>query len=378
MTNLNISVITELDSFEFLQYEWNTLLEKSNSQSVFLTWDWLYAWWCEFRQDRLLNIVIVRDKFGILVGIGPFCINKKLGVVPIRVLSYLGVSPISSEYLDIIVDPAVESEVSSLVFQQVESGMIAWDCMILTDMLDSACAYKHLTKKSFQKDFIVEERVAQECPFLRLDSPLDEIFKRFNSQLRSTIKRRTKKLEKRDAELRIVKNDKELPLFLSKLFALHQKCWNARGVKGNFSDDKIKSFHKNATRYLLSNDFLKLCILQVDGDAISALYAFQYKKTLFYYQSGFNPEWSSYSPGTVLMWKCISDASDRGMAEFDYLRGAEPYKKLWSNNSRKTLTLTRIPRGRFTVRVYFFLVKIKKCLKSIVIKMISMLRKLKD
>ena len=375
MSNLIVSTLNDLDSFASLKMEWNALLEKSNSGTVFLTWEWLYTWWCKFHNGRTLNIVTIRDDHGNLVGIGPFCINSKWGRLPIKTLSFLGISPISSEYLDIIVNPKNEKEVASTVFNYLYSEVPNWECLILTDTLNTSCVYRYFKILASAKRFVLKESIKEECPYLKLELTQEAMLSKFKSQLKSTIKRRTKKLDQMGVSLKVVETEEDLGLYLKKLFKLHQQCWNERGIEGNFSDELIKLFHIDLTKRLLSGVFLRLYALDLEGKTIATLYTFQYKNTLFYYQSGYDTDWSSYSPGTVLMWKCITDSIDRGILEFDYLRGNEFYKSLWSDRSKNTYSLVFIPPYKIKARMLFYLVDRIVTFKLLAKKMISLLKR---
>jgi len=374
LSNMTVSVIIDSYSFESLEDEWNSLLDRNRSGSVFLTWDWLYTWWSKFRGECLLNIVTVRDSTGKLVGLGPFCVNDQWGGLPVKALTFLGSSHISSEYLDIISDPDYEYDVALAIFNSLRSNSLEWDCLIFTDTLRTSSVYNYFKRIAFEKSYSVKETVSEICPYLNLSDSQDATLSKFKSQLRSTIKRRTKKLEKKGVKLKVATNSDEVSNYIEKLFDLHQKRWNIKGKKGNFKDDIVKSFHAEVAMRLLSRGLLGLYTLQVDDKIIAALYSFQFKGTLFYFQSGFDPEWSSYSPGTVLMWKCVSDAIDRGLTKFDYLRGDEFYKSTWSDQSKNTYSLIFMPPRSIKINTYFILVDIKNVLKTVIKRMILIVR----
>lgn len=67
---------------------------------------------------------------------------------------------------------------------------------------------------------------------------------------------------------------------------------------------------------------------------IAGLVAFEWSRKRFYYYAGFDPEWSRYSVGTVLLSRCIEDGIDRGIEEFDFMRGRAAYKMKWKINER--------------------------------------------
>ena len=67
--------------------------------------------------------------------------------------------------------------------------------------------------------------------------------------------------------------------------------------------------------------------------------AIEVGRRFFYYQSGYDPAWSPRSPGLVLVGRTVEDAYARGLADYDFLRGTEPYKLDWAWDRRETCTL---------------------------------------
>lgn len=75
-----------------------------------------------------------------------------------------------------------------------------------------------------------------------------------------------------------------------------------------------------------------------DGVTSAALYGFVLGGVLDDYQSGFDPARSG--AGKLLLGSVMEDAIQRlGLREFDFLRGEETYKRIWSDGSRRTRTL---------------------------------------
>ena len=96
---------------------------------------------------------------------------------------------------------------------------------------------------------------------------------------------------------------------------------------------------------------------------IAALYNFIYNDTCFYYQSGFDPVWAKFSPGTVLFSLSIQDAIENGMLEYDFLQGDEPYKFNWTNTKRQCVSILVFNKTLMGLWFYFvFLLKSHACL----------------
>ena len=114
---------------------------------------------------------------------------------------------------------------------------------------------------------------------------------------------------------------------MTALFDLHQKRWNARwlpGVLGSARVQALSSRHRAGVSG--ERGWLRLHLLTIDGTIRAVLYCFAYGGRTFYYLGGFAPDMGKYSLGTLLTGRAIRQAIEEGCAEFDFLRGDEPYK----------------------------------------------------
>ena len=59
---MEIQLLQTEEDFRRIKTEWDNLLEKSDNQSIFLTWEWLYHWWMHFKVGKELFILTVRNK----------------------------------------------------------------------------------------------------------------------------------------------------------------------------------------------------------------------------------------------------------------------------------------------------------------------------
>jgi CelD/BcsL family acetyltransferase involved in cellulose biosynthesis len=76
---LRVEVVTDPHEFVALRTRWNALLRESRSDCIFLTWEWLSAWWTHLSGDRLLHILLAWDGDD-LVGIAPLVRSR--GALP--------------------------------------------------------------------------------------------------------------------------------------------------------------------------------------------------------------------------------------------------------------------------------------------------------
>ena len=108
MGPLSVTVVDDIQGFTALEHEWRELLQSSSSDSPFLTWEWLHAWWAHFGRPRTLQLIVVRSGERI-VAIAPL----RLAFARFRVfrrLEFLGTGEAGSDYLDLIVRRGHEAD----------------------------------------------------------------------------------------------------------------------------------------------------------------------------------------------------------------------------------------------------------------------------
>lgn len=57
---LRVETVSGTDGLHHLRQEWNCLLQQSDADCLFLTWEWLATWWKHLSGDRELSIMSVR------------------------------------------------------------------------------------------------------------------------------------------------------------------------------------------------------------------------------------------------------------------------------------------------------------------------------
>jgi CelD/BcsL family acetyltransferase involved in cellulose biosynthesis len=66
---LSLDEVRDENALQALQAEWTTLLAQSQEATPFQSWEWVYPWWCHYRQGSLCVYTIRED--GRLVALLP-------------------------------------------------------------------------------------------------------------------------------------------------------------------------------------------------------------------------------------------------------------------------------------------------------------------
>ena len=336
--------ITSNEDFSSLRLEWNALLSASSSDTICLTWEWLWNWWHVFGRDRQLTLLMVRGSRGDLAGIAPFAIRRAThaGVLPIRRLELLGTGEpaedaIWSEYLDIIVRRGREAEVIEAVADYLATKLCSdWDEIHFSNTLDGSLATA-VGEALSARGFRIARVEKAPSLFLRLPTDPDAVPELLHARKRRKLRYYLRKLDAAGGvELEACTSKTDLTSWMEQLVELHQRRWMARGQRGVFASADFSAFHQKLAPVLLEQDKLALYVLNLRGLKVAAVYGFRHGKTISGYQSGFDLDLDrKISLGLVTFSLCLRDAVNTGMTEWDFLRGDEPYKRLWPIISRK-------------------------------------------
>ena len=324
MQPLSTEVHTDAKSFAALRGEWNTLLGKSGTNTLFLTWEWQRTWWEWFGGESQLSIVSVRDGSE-LVGLAPLFFPPMRETQ--RTVQLVGGIEVS-DYLDLlVVADHRETEVYLSIWQALtDDAPHSWHVLDLHNVPASSPTLRTLPGiASASGEFQITSDIEEVCPVITLPSTWDQYLSLLSRKQRHEIRRKLRKAN-REAEVSWyyaedpVSLDHEVDDFIS----LHRK---SGAHKKAFMGEGMQGFFRDVAHAVFDAEWLRLAFLVVNGAKVASMFCFDFDDSYLVYNSGYDPNtYSSLSTGIVLLAHCIRDAIDRGRRVFDFLRGEEEYK----------------------------------------------------
>jgi CelD/BcsL family acetyltransferase involved in cellulose biosynthesis len=326
--DLRARVVRTAAAIRELSSGWRELFQRCRA-NPFQSPEWLLPWIEVFSPEKMLLVEIRSGEH--LVGLAPLLIYRRDSN---RVLAFMGGGV--SDYLDVLVDPEFESEVVFEIGKAVLNATEDWNLIDLTDLPHHSSL---LTEQAFKS----EAREHDSCSTLQLPQTNEELLHLFSKRQRSNLRNAHSRLQRAGGGEVQIATRENIAEFLEDLFALHGSRWSERGETGVLSDPKVRSFHKSCAPRLLEAKLLHLSRLRLKQRTVAVIYSLLDKETVFCYLQGFDPEFGFLSPGTHLMFSVMSDTLERGMREFDFLRGCETYKQHWQAENKPTyrIQLTR-------------------------------------
>ncbi len=321
--------------FASMRNEWGALAARSKA-GPFLSWSWLYPWWQRLGFQRALRIFVAWDEEQKAVGILPLSqeTTHEMGV-PVRKWRFLGDTHVGSDYLDLLAEPEYENVLIESFAKHLAAKKNSIDVLELHG-LPQGSAFSQAILKALGKEALVSRCSKQyTCPLVKIGDSWEQYLKSVGRT--DNLRRRHKwflsqpgfAIERWEDSFSIAKS-------VSEFFELHRLRWEKEGGSQGIHGPHVQSFHRDATFFMAQDGHVRMYILRLGNQPLSAVYVILWKNRVYFYQSGYDPQWTRRSAGLVLLGQTLADAFGEKRIEFDFLRGQEPYKFEWANDQRET------------------------------------------
>lgn len=336
---LQVEEINDFGKLSGLKKDWNSLLSQSNSNHIFLTFEWVANWWRHCSDEKTLFVLVVRDGDKIL-GIAPWMVRRggRKGLY-YRCIEFIGTG--LYDKTDLILGESKERAIEAML-DHLARRSDAWTLADFREM-DLSSGNAAILEGAFRRaGFECETYPDSVCPYIPISSDWESFYKNvFKSGTRRGRAKRLRALQRRGSvEFSIAKEVPEVEKLLLEIAEVEGKLAKHAGqTRRVFTDDRVRAFLADVTRDFTRNGWFHVALLRFAGRTVAYQFAFQYAGKYWGYQKGYDPEFSSSSPGTMLLSHVVQDCFERGMTEFDLLCGNESWKFEWTSATRQNVRL---------------------------------------
>ena len=363
--NLSFRVIQNPQEFRDLEHGWNNLLERSDSNIIYLTWEWISTWWECFGDEYNLWLVCASlPETNLLMGIAPLCYKTvfKRGI-PLVYLSLIENEITAADHLDFIVDRSEKESITKILIDYIFNNSNIWDVIQFKSLSSDSEVYKIIKRLYGGKILTMFEQ--EVCPYILLPDNYEKFYNSLSNNKRKNIRKNYNKWNNlSNKEILQISDEKQLEPALDNLYNFNISVNAVKGKSSTFLNPKMRKFHKLVSRKFLSNGWLRILQLVTDGIVIAIEYSFNYNNITYSYSGGYNNDWSMIRPGHIMMEFSIKFAIAENSKIFDLLRGTENYKYTWTKTNRIDYDIT-IPvsfKGKILYYLGLLLKKTKKWL----------------
>jgi peptidoglycan/xylan/chitin deacetylase (PgdA/CDA1 family)/CelD/BcsL family acetyltransferase involved in cellulose biosynthesis len=319
------------------QAAWSTLLERSASATIFLTWEWVTSWWTAYGTPGDLRVLLAIDDVAMVRGIAPLRrqMVRRYGQ-SYSTLAFIGDGSADSDYLDFIIAAGDEAAVMEAFSKHWEGEMAHGTLLQLDEIPESSPNLAFLQALS-RRDGMVWSTEDVACSSVLLPGDwqayLGGLQPRFRTRIRSVLRN----LEVRgDVRFQFCDDPRHLDRLLPSLFELHRRRWAKEAKPGVFQWDKKQQFYRDLSPRLLERGWLGFSWLEWNGRILASQYGFVYHDRYFQLQEGYDPECEHLNAGIGLRAWSIQQLLKRGITEYDFLAGVGRHKSDWGSTVKQS------------------------------------------
>jgi CelD/BcsL family acetyltransferase involved in cellulose biosynthesis len=352
---VQISLVEDLDALAPRSAEWNALVERSATNTVFQTYEWTRSWWRALRGDAQA-LVLVAEVAGRLVGIAPLMSTlQRIVGRQRRVVEFIGTD--AADYSDFIVDPAAPEAVPRML-EWLKARHERWDLLHLVNIVETS-ALIEAVPRTFGERYVTDVHRLYDCPTRRLgDLEAD----RKVTQKRDLRSHHNHLRKQGEVAFSVHATAAAIDPQLEAFFQMHVDRWAGTATPSFFRDARQRRFYRELTASLAPLGWVYFCTVLLDGKPVASHFGFLYAGRIFYIKPAYDPRHRDYSPGMLQIKYVLEHAIAIGAKEMDFTTGEEPFKYRFANHVRASY-FARVHRSSLFYGVDRILVNAKALAK---------------
>lgn len=305
--------------------EWNNLLKRSNSDQLFLSWEWQSCWWKFFSDtaDMKLNLFAVITDDGTLVGLAPLytmtVTTKK--ILKTKRLQFIGncwrgKSTMPTELLEFIVDKKHSTMAIRAIYNHI-SSLKHWDEFVIPFLDMQSETYQLLFKEKFLPGCYLRHAEKYNSYYLDIQGEFQDYARNLGKNTRLKFINRRKLFDGLgDTSFERMETE-NIDAKFELLNTLHSIRWNKPIFHGNRLE-----FNKAVAGLLAERNCLNFSILSLNNKPISIQYNFIINKHSYNIQAGFDESFhKKISLGYLHFGYEIEASFDQQDTTYDFLAG---------------------------------------------------------
>ncbi len=333
-----IQVHSDRSAFSLLEEGWKALFQQHGGWNLFLSWHWFSSWWRHLGANKELQLLTLVDD-GRLAGVVPLMVERD--GAGRRRLALIG-SDRTTDYADMLVDPAFDGPMVDALARFIVDGMGRWDYAEFISLREQSPILSGLREAVTSLGLSSRVEPANVCPVATLAPSWDQFLATLGKTHRHELRRKIRRSQS-DGPVthHVLKTPEEVEGALESFFRLHRA---SRPEKADFLDDETVAFFRSIALSFAEEGWMRLSLMKIDGHDVASTFAFTRGDRVLLYNSGLDPEYRHLSVGIALHAADIQEAIGEGAQLYDFLRGNEPYKYDLGGRDTPIYTLTLLPR----------------------------------
>lgn len=305
-----------------LQKEWDALAFNNVVNVPFLRFGYQEQWWKtrgggEWEDGELILFLGYQEDT--LIGIAPFFNTIDDGKTIFRLVGSLEIS----DYLDLIAAPEHYIEFFQSILSYIEHNL-AWDEIVFENIPAHSPLMQYIDEHQDRENHSLKLEKSYVAPEVTLPNSWESYLANLDKKQRHEVRRKIRRVEQDDIQSRFyrIENENELDLAVYTFLDLMKQD----PQKSAFLTPDMQAHMHDLMKWSYQEGILYLCFLEIDQVTAAGYFCFDDGEKIYIYNSGFNNDMRSFSPGWVLLSYLIQWAIENSRTAVDFMRGSESYK----------------------------------------------------
>lgn len=332
---LKYEVIKSLHELEPYQKDWSNILEEFNNDNPFVEYEWISTWWEILGRSHPVEIYVVKNDDD-PVAFFPFEHSKRFGIH-----QYQFIGSDEAFYMEVISSPQWLEKSIQYLFTELEKkyGRVLFD---LNGLLESKDTSNLIEKFAIEKQY--------PHSIFRVVTPFINFNETSYQQLINRSKRKIKEIDRREKKLKSLgnltykTNDEK---HLEEMFRLYENRWRKKLKKSNFSSYPMRKFYETLIGKRNHSFRVEINYLYFEDCLIGFTYYIYCRGRKVGVKKAHESDFNMFGPGRLIEKESLAS---KDYSLYDFGRGYEQYKLMWSTNldfTRKILMSSKGKREKY-------------------------------
>jgi CelD/BcsL family acetyltransferase involved in cellulose biosynthesis len=314
---MKVDRITEFNRFLRLAEEWNSFLNVTDTDCVFLTHEWFCSWWECLSAKNSLEVLFIKNDQDQMIGIAPLMTDG-------RNLRFIASHEVT-DYCDFLTLPDKKEEFFRGLLHYFKENTLDRTHLEFINIPASSSTCVLIPEMAAKYGFshnLVETEVT---PVLSVPSTYKDYTNGLKRKNRHELRRKLKRIKRLDGiKIKKITETRHLLPAIESFISLHEK--SSPEKQSFWETEGMSDFFKNVVHRFSKRGWAEMNVLFFEDSLIAALLNFLYGNDVLFYNVAYDLDYAAFSPGFYLFHASIVEAISRGKGSIDFLRGGEKYK----------------------------------------------------
>jgi len=360
---VNIAKIDNFNDFLALEKVWNQVLEKSPSDTVFLTHEWFRCWWQAYGNGNNLFILLVEDE-GEIIAVAPLMISKeRCRGFPVKKVGFIENNNSPQSNFIIL---AKDKECLSLIVDYLRGNNNLWDIVLFNNIPKESRTTDILPEILAEKRLLSGIRNGTSSPYITINSDWQNYYSKRSKKFREVLNNKANRLKKLGTiTIREFNNCDQDDGLMTEVFEIGRRSWKVEKKIAISSTKENRKFFSELSKIASRKGWLSIWLLYINDCPVAFEYHLRYKGKVYALRAAYVEEYREVSPGSVLDKHIVEHLFKSGFTEYDLGPGVVFYKMRWTSEINLSVQIILFKNGLLAYLIYLIEFRIIGFLKKL-------------